>query len=827
MKKIVSLIIFGLCVVVSYAQTSCDTCARAYSESVLKPASQKNGQPITPAEHLNTMKKMDNKINSKVGDMNVQLNLKANQSTLSDTAFQLRNDLATKSEIQSIPSLAAFKDKVVAERSFAIGINNDFSSKTIAQVTGNLATSPNYANDGWYKFSFYTYKSGSVLNSLNDYSSTETLPITGLPANSGSNTPLYFTTVTPQNFNGTTAMRNGDYLMLLIINRQMVTWYTGTNDLATKKAIEMIRDSLANKASASDLTAEAAERVAGDNLTNGVKIIESATTNRTRIDQSSIVRLGDSLILVATDYENNSQDNSLTNIARKVSYDNGVTWSNIAIIPQFEGSMTVSYYIPSLTVVGSKLIMIYTKNENTTAENFKAESTDGGATWSNIVKVNGYTNSYYANASNVIFKKNNTLYFPFSEWKRGIDKSSQGGVYEGGFAYSEDNGTTWTVSPTVFVSPDSLCNEPYFFEKGDSTAFAWRSRSGFVFAKSTIDFQNWGNTHVVLQASNATSNVFKSNRNLYAVFNRVENGVYNGLPARKNLDIAVSIDTARTWRTIGTLSSSQTVSSIEPAVFVLPDKVLIIFSKSDVTYNSYHLVQSTLSKAALEALENSYAAASVTIPANNWVSTDITQTSTFVQIGLSSGDRTNRLMLYNNHATGAGLHVRQDGAGSIQTWATTGGAVVAQMFGTRRMTIGTTTATTTLNLGGVAGTDGIKFPDNSVQTTSFVSQIKSKTLSISSGGASNTIDLENAICIDVTLTGTVNADTYNLSFINAREGARVSISFEQSLGTQGDNSIVFNANFLKNDKTAIGTYLMANKMLDFVVKGGKLRATNL
>jgi hypothetical protein len=217
---------------------------------IVDSANKKVGRLINPAEIAT----------------NAQLSLKASQTSVSDTALQLRSDLATKSEVQDIPALAAFKDKIIAERSISIGFNNDFSSKTIAQITGNLATSPNYATDGWYKFTFYTYKSGSVINSLNDYSSTETLPITGLPANSGSNTPLYFTTVTPQNFNGTTAMRNGDYLMLLIINRQMVTWYTGTNDLATKKAVEMLRDSLSNKASQAALDTEASARVAGDAL---------------------------------------------------------------------------------------------------------------------------------------------------------------------------------------------------------------------------------------------------------------------------------------------------------------------------------------------------------------------------------------------------------------------------------------------------------------------------------------------------------------------------------------------------------------------------------
>jgi hypothetical protein len=107
------------------------------------------------------------------------------------------------------------------------------------------------------------------------------------------------------------------------------------------------------------------------------------------------------------------------------------------------------------------------------------------------------------------------------------------------------------------------------------------------------------------------------------------------------------------------------------------------------------------------------------------------------------------------------------------------------------------------------------------------SQIKSKTLTLATSGTTNTLDLENAVSIDITLTGTINADTYIVNFSNAREGARVSISFEQSLGTQGDNSIVFNSNFIRNDKTAMGTYLIGTKMLDFVVKGGKLRATNL
>ncbi len=84
--------------------------------------------------------------------------------------------------------------------------------------------------------------------------------------------------------------------------------------------------------------------------------------------------------------------------------------------------------------------------------------------------------------------------------------------------------------------------------------------------------------------------------------------MFNGLAARINLDLAVSLDTGRTFKTIATLASSKENNRyhIEPSVLIDSNKVLVTYSSSlSISPNLYELIKKELTFSELEILEMS------------------------------------------------------------------------------------------------------------------------------------------------------------------------------------------------------------------------------
>lgn len=130
MKKYLFSIILSLFAVASFAQsTTCDTCVIGFSDAKFRPAAQNGGAKIQAEDIRSAFQKTDKKIQTKVGELNTQLQLKASQSTLSDSLLQIRSDLATKSAL-----IAEQNARIAADNTINANISSKVSQTTLDNV---------------------------------------------------------------------------------------------------------------------------------------------------------------------------------------------------------------------------------------------------------------------------------------------------------------------------------------------------------------------------------------------------------------------------------------------------------------------------------------------------------------------------------------------------------------------------------------------------------------------------------------------------------------------------------------------------------------------
>jgi hypothetical protein len=165
-----------------------------------------------------------------------QMSLKASQTDLSNLELQLRSDLATKS---------ALIDSI---KSFVVAFH-------YSGFTPNTPISVDYSGmkNGWHAIHF----SNTAYGVTYDANSQATVPVVSSYYDATTNT------YTNAGFS-TTSIRDNNILMAKVENGAMVAWYTISPNSRLAVEVAALKTLMGSKASASDLSAEAAARVAGD-----------------------------------------------------------------------------------------------------------------------------------------------------------------------------------------------------------------------------------------------------------------------------------------------------------------------------------------------------------------------------------------------------------------------------------------------------------------------------------------------------------------------------------------------------------------------------------
>lgn len=402
-----------------------------------------------------------------------------------------------------------------------------------------------------------------------------------------------------------------------------------------------------------------------------VTIYDSLNVLR-RSDQASIVRMSNGNLLMAwTAYTQGTEDGALAHIHGAESNDNGLSWHNYRVL--VDNFDTVGTYIPSLYMKsdGTLIMNLLSQNSDTTSRFFSLTSNDNGGSWSTPVPIYSEPGKYFVVAADRIFKTSSgRLLYPIQRNVSG-GLLSTSGVYEGKVLYSDNNGSTWDIFPYTIQSPDSLVGEAGIYQVKDTLIHYWRGRSGVVFAaKSTDDGATFSAAYSLrLMAPNSQSTlVYDSSHNVVIAVHNKYIGVINGSSARISLDLSKSFDNGKTWSRSFEIEHSSDSNYIEPTIFFLPGKdILISYSAGsnavDTSY-SLHSCIVTLNR----VLYNSYPNGDPIInqkytPQNADISiygTIRTGAATIV-----SSNSTTQLELVRSELTTQGLRIRAGGAEAI------------------------------------------------------------------------------------------------------------------------------------------------------------------
>jgi len=304
-------------------------------------------------------------------------------------------------------------------------------------------------------------------------------------------------------------------------------------------------------------------------------------TPHKRNDAPSIVKLPDGTYLAAWSVftTTNTADVAPSVIYASKSPD-GVHWGTpYQIVPVVAGlnSSTPSLYVRS----NGDVLCFFNIKYNTaqlTSTLAYSKSTNSGTTFSFQDSLIKSANDYFYTKSDAVERSPGTgrLFLPFGKiTNRGL------AYFIGGFMYSDDDGTTWTKSSQVFVSPDSVVNEPGMYvcyrfpntaTSGEFTRFYYTTQSkGTVYAYQSIDNSSTWTSYfydmgLLSPYAQPALKVFDNGQRAVALVNHIT-GAATQAGQRKSLDIVVSENEGTINDVNNALSLGNQWKTVEPLVF--------------------------------------------------------------------------------------------------------------------------------------------------------------------------------------------------------------------------------------------------------------------
>lgn len=323
-----------------------------------------------------------------------------------------------------------------------------------------------------------------------------------------------------------------------------------------------------------------------------VQAVDEVSFKRNDSQSSVVLPNGNILCAYTSFYGLTTEDNGQSRVYARESADGGNTWINpraiITTVNVDWNCQTPHLYVRSNGTVG--LIFLAKSPSSEITKYYQMTSTDNGATWGTPVQILDAPTKYTIGAFDRVFKaKSGTWFLPLQENQDGQSNGNVG-IYTGFYLFSNNEGVSWSeISRTSFSSPDGLVDEPGMYSVDrfiDATAsdteklvYYWRSRSGVVFARESINNgATWSNTYALgIQAPNSTTTIINHKDVLIACHNRLYASNPSTQAARATLDLSISKDNGNNWARTVVLETSDTLAFFQPTLMVNGDSLFVFY----------------------------------------------------------------------------------------------------------------------------------------------------------------------------------------------------------------------------------------------------------
>lgn len=282
------------------------------------------------------------------------------------------------------------------------------------------------------------------------------------------------------------------------------------------------------------------------------------TESSPRNSEGALLRLGDgALCLAYTRFTGGSRDNSGAEIARRLSRDEGLTWSGDEALVRDEGRENVMSVSLLRLASGEVLFFYLVKNGWDDCKLYVRRSSDELSSLSERVCATPHQGYHVVNNDRVVQLRSGRLVVPASRHPEPVPGQARRGIAT--CFLSDDQGYTWRQSGTVLEAPLDMdpddqagLQEPGVVELADGTLFMWmRTELGSQFESLSRDGgETWSPVRpgkLVSPRSPASIKRLPWDGRLMAVWNDHSGRHPFQAGKRTPLCVALSVDEAETW----------------------------------------------------------------------------------------------------------------------------------------------------------------------------------------------------------------------------------------------------------------------------------------
>ncbi len=291
-----------------------------------------------------------------------------------------------------------------------------------------------------------------------------------------------------------------------------------------------------------------------------------------RNSEQAIIELQDGRLLMGWSefYEGAGDDWSPCRLARKISSDGGVTWSETTTMLENEAqqaTMEVDFVrVPS----GDICLFYLKKNSNNDCRVMMRKSKDDGATWGEAKQLSDWQGCAATTNDRAILTTKGRIILPF--YYSMNDEFAQPCFGACQVFYSDDEGETWGISMPPLSAPFSASGafEPAVVELYDGSIMMFlRNSSGRIWQSISRDGgARWGRPTATELATSGSPICLKripNSSDIMCIWNQCSKQEIEWGFVRDRLSCAISSDDGKTWGHFKNLESLNDITQVKPA----------------------------------------------------------------------------------------------------------------------------------------------------------------------------------------------------------------------------------------------------------------------
>ncbi|QHS61994.1 sialidase family protein [Chitinophaga agri] len=301
---------------------------------------------------------------------------------------------------------------------------------------------------------------------------------------------------------------------------------------------------------------------------------------------ASVLRLNDSSLMVAcTRYPANSfGDFNHSDIAARISHDNGATWEPEFVLQENIGLINTCN--PNLVrITNKKIVLIFcVKDSDSKIDILIKESEDNGVTWGSPRLINKLTWGYHIVNNDRAIYNNGRLIVP-AAYAVSITKDYDKQVI---FCYySDDQGKTWRKSS--YLKADFALMEPGVtaINKNGKLKMNIRTKQGFIyFSTSDDNGMTWkGLFKSNINTPEAPQVVTSLNKSDSLMMIWINTPYTPGMNNRNPLTFAYSTNAGQQWQNPVNLRNNKDLNFLYPTIYKdRNDTIMVTYGVRDITF---------------------------------------------------------------------------------------------------------------------------------------------------------------------------------------------------------------------------------------------------